>query len=113
MIYESFLGSRIYAIPLGEFGGFDIGETVLIADSVIVVGLLYSGRKAAPRRAMPFLHLAAVTFLVGLGLASASNQQIGDTFLAYHALWHIVGAFGFVALWAFNEVRFSSPSAPR
>jgi hypothetical protein len=57
---------------------------------------------------MPFLHLSAISFLVGLGLASASNQQIGGSFLAYHALWHIVGAFGFVALWAFNEVRFSS-----
>jgi hypothetical protein len=112
MIYEGFQGSRIYSLPLGEFGGFHVGETVLIVDSWIVVGLLYSGRKAIPRCAMPLLHLTAVTFLVGLGLASASNEQIGALVISYHALWHIIGAFGFVALWVFNDIRFSPPSAP-
>jgi hypothetical protein len=105
MVYESFQVARIYAIPLGEHGGFHIGETLLIVDSWIVVGLLYSGRQSIPRRAMPLLHLTALTFLVGLGLASAANTQVRAPFFAYHALWHIVGGFGFVALWAFNEIR--------
>jgi hypothetical protein len=26
--------------------------------------------------------------------------------LAWHATWHIVGAFGFIVLWPFNHMRF-------
>ena len=26
--------------------------------------------------------------------------------MCYHALWQVVGAFGFVVLWAFNSERF-------
>jgi hypothetical protein len=28
--------------------------------------------------------------------------------IAHHALWHVVGGFGFVLLWAFNHVRTES-----
>jgi hypothetical protein len=32
-------------------------------------------------------------------------------FFAMHALWHLVGAFGFVGFWAFNHVRFAGAAA--
>ena len=46
------------------------------------------------------------SFLVGLLFASASNRKIVYPFFAMYALWHVVGACGFVALWAFDRVRF-------
>ena len=42
----------------------------------------------------------------GLGLATAKNDVIVFPFIPMHALWHVVGAFGFIALWAFNDARF-------
>lgn len=38
----------------------------------------------------------------------ARREQIRAA--AMHALWHLVGPFGFVALWAFNHVRFAPPA---
>ena len=43
-----------------------------------------------------------------LVLATATHQQVAGTVLAYHALWHIVGGFGFVVLLVFNHVRFEA-----
>jgi hypothetical protein len=48
-------------------------------------------------------------FLVGTWLASHRIHQVGATVLAYHAVWHLVAAFGFVIVWAFNHVRFTKP----
>jgi hypothetical protein len=48
-----------------------------------------------------------IVFFTGMLLATGSNEQIVYPFFAVHALWHVVGAFGFVALWAFNQVRFA------
>jgi len=60
-----------------------------------------------PPRARPLLRLVVAIFAVGLLLASASNDKILYPFFALHALWHLVGAFGFAVLWAFNDVRFA------
>ncbi len=116
MVRERFFADEItYLVPLGEFGGFRTGETMLILDSILVVGLLYASRGSIPRDAKPLLNLTAVSFLVGLGLATASNDQIGMLLgtptLAYHALWHLVGAFGFMVFFLFNHVRFNPPQA--
>jgi hypothetical protein len=59
--------------------------------------------------------LQTAWFLFGAWLASAKNHRVDHTVLAYHAVWHVVGAFGFLIIWAFNHVRFggaraSSPS---
>jgi hypothetical protein len=49
----------------------------------------------------------------GSGFASAKNPQVGavgsEEVLAYHALWHLIGAFGFLALFVFNQLRFANP----
>ena len=44
-----------------------------------------------------------------VALASASNQTVHARIFSYHALWHVVGAFGFVLLWGFNQARFVAP----
>ena len=115
MVRERFFADEIhYLIPLGEFGGFRTGEVLLIADSVLATGLLFAARRRVPPVARRLLGLVAVTFLCGLGLATAANHQVGVLLgvpvLAYHALWHLVGAFGFLVLHLFNHVRFAERS---
>ena len=46
--------SSVYAISLGDFGGFKVGETLLILDSLPVVGLLYPRHSFVPARARRF-----------------------------------------------------------
>lgn len=58
------------------------------------------------------LGLVVAIFSAGLLLASAGNERIVRPFFAMHALWHVAGAFGFVALWAMNHVRFGGRQAP-
>ena len=112
MVRERFFASEVsYLIPLGELGGFRTGEVMLIADSVFVVGLLTWTRSRMPARARRLLALLAITFLCGLALATAANEQVGPLLgvpvLAYHALWHLVSGFGFLVFYLFNHVRFN------
>lgn len=98
--------SQLNALSFGDFGGFHVGEVLLILNSFLGVGLLYARLGRIPPHARPLLYLVTGIFLLGLGLATASNQQVDFRILAYHATWHIVSAFGFVALWVFNSARF-------
>jgi hypothetical protein len=104
---EAVTGEKHYLIPFGEHGGFYTGEVVLILDSFLVVGLLVAKRREIPARAKPLLWLVTGFFTVGLLLATAGNQEVAGPFWSWHALWHVVGAFGFVLFWAFNHVRFA------
>lgn len=99
---------RSFLIPLGNWGGFYPGETWLIALSLAVTALFYARRSDIPVAARPLLTLVVAIFLVGMLLATARNEDVVYPFFAIHALWHLVGAFGFVALWAFNHVRFAA-----
>jgi hypothetical protein len=98
--------TKIMLINLGVFGGFTLLEVTLILNSLLAVGLLYARRARIPPRARPLLYLLTVLFVIGALLATASNQRVDFHILAWHATWHIVGAFGFIALWAFNHMRF-------
>ena len=95
-----------YLIGFGTWGGFRPGQTWLIGFSIAATALFYLKRKSIPREAMPLLMLVTGMFLVGLLLATAKNDRVVFPFLSLHALWHLVSAFGFIALWFFNEVRF-------
>ncbi|MBP6014214.1 MAG: hypothetical protein KBA31_18445 [Alphaproteobacteria bacterium] len=95
-----------YLVGFGSWGGFKPGQSWLIGFSLAATILFYLKRKQIPPRAMPVLMLVTGIFLVGLGLATAKNDTIVFPFLSFHALWHVVGAFGFIALWFFNDVRF-------
>jgi len=102
---------RTHLLPLGAWGGFYPGETCLIALSWVVVGLFAARRHRIPARAKPLLLWVVGLFFVGMILATASNDQVVYPFFALHALWHLVGAFGFVTFWAFNHVRFGEEAA--
>jgi hypothetical protein len=102
---------RSYLIPLGAWGGFYPGESFLIAFSWLVVALFWARRTRIPARAKPLLGLVVAIFFAGMLLATGSNEQVVYPFFAVHALWHVVGAFGFVAFWAFNHVRFAEAGA--
>lgn len=106
MIADALAGRDKLAIQLGDFGGFYPGEVMLILDSVLVVALMYARRRLIPDAARPLLHVVTLTFLVGLGLATAAGETVHWRWVSYHALWHVVGAFGFMVLWGFNHVRF-------
>lgn len=103
--YDRYM-SGAYLIGFGQWGGFKPGQTWLIGFSLAATMLFYLKRRAIPQRAMPLLQLVTVIFACGLALATARQDKIVYPFLSLHALWHLVGAFGFIALWAFNDVRF-------
>ena len=72
-----------------------------------MVGLFVARRERIPERARPLLIGVFGLFFFGMLLATARNDVVLFPFLALHALWHLVGAFAFVGLWAFNHVRFA------
>lgn len=102
---------RAYLVPLGAWGGFYPGETWLIALSWVTVGLFVARRERIPPAARPLLLGVFALFFVGMLLATARNDLVVFPFLPLHALWHLVAAFAFVGLWAFNHVRFSLEDA--
>jgi hypothetical protein len=89
--------------------GYTIRQVTLIVDALLVTGLLYVKYPKMPVRARALLNVQTGWFLLAAWLASSDNHRV-DGVIAYHALWHIVGAFGFVLLWGFNQARFH-PSA--
>ena len=93
-------------LPFGGWGGYMVGEIVLIANALAVLGLFVANLGAIPPGARRTLGLTAGLFLVGAGLSTAGGDVIVARLFPVHALWHLVGAFGFVALWAFNHQRF-------
>lgn len=99
---------RSYLVPLGAWGGFYPGESFLIAMSWVVVGLFVARRASISASARPLLWLVTGLFFVGMLLATARNDVVVFPFLALHALWHLVGAFAFVGLWAFNHVQLDA-----
>jgi hypothetical protein len=101
---------RHYLVPLGGWGGFYPGESWLIALSLVTFALFHRRRDRIPPAAKPLLWLTVAIFLIGMLLATATNERIVYPFFALHALWHLVGAFGFVVFWAFNDVRFARPA---
>lgn len=103
--------AHFYIISFGSFGGFHPMEIMLILNSLLVVGLLFASLRKVPVKARPLLYLLTAFFLVGALLASASNQRVDYHIYCYHALWHVIGAFGFVVLWAFNNARLGQASA--
>lgn len=98
--------TSFYLISVGTFGGFHPMEIMLILDCIAIVALFFGSLGKVPPRNRPLLYLLTVIFFVGALLATASNQRIDFHIICYHALWHVVGAFGFIILWVFNRERF-------
>lgn len=94
-------------LTVGGFGGFYMSEVALILNSFVATGIFLANLQKIPRAARPLLMLTFFMFLVGLGLATANNDQIAYRIFAFHATWHIVGAFALTTLWLFNHIRFN------
>lgn len=106
--YDRFPGTTsFYIIPLGTWGGFYPGEFALVVFSWLVLFLFIAKWKMVPYKARPLLLLVALVFFAGMLLATADQELIVYPFFAVHAIWHVVSAFGFITLWAFNHLRFS------
>jgi hypothetical protein len=105
--------SRLVVLGFGAFGGFTVGELILITNSILGTLLLGLRINRAPRDSRPYYWLTVAWFLAGTLAATASNQQVDFTFMAWHALWHIIGGFGFIMLWAYADARFASRLAPQ
>ena len=69
-----------------------------------LVDVLAARKRIAPQ-AKPLLHAVTAIFVVGLGLATADGSVVIGRVGSLHALWHVVGSFGFVFLWVFTQVR--------
>lgn len=111
MFGEAATGTKTYLVSFGEHGGFYPGEAMLIVDSLLVTGLLVAKRSTFPDRARPLLWITTALFVLGLALATADGDVVGGRVGSWHALWHVVGGFGFVFLWAFNHVRLMEERA--
>lgn len=98
--------TRFMVVPLGDWGGFYPGEAWLIGFSLLNMILFFKNWSKIPSNARPLLILVAATFFCGMLLASATNDTIIYPFMPLHALWHLVSAYGFIMVWAFNHQRF-------
>jgi len=113
IFYEITLPVKVKALDFGAFGQFYIGELALIINGWIVAGIFYANLKRVPEQARGLLHLMFTLFFLGMILASAANSHVILRVFAWHAMWHIVGAFALVTLWLFNHVRFNEPAPAR
>lgn len=107
LLYEVLSGNKVPLLQFGAFGRFYTGEVVLILNAWVVVILFVVYWRMVPVKARPLMGLVIAVFFIGMLLATADGDQIGLRILPWHALWHIVGAFGFVTLFLFNHVRFT------
>ena len=98
---------RQYLLNFGDWGGFNPGEVWLIGFSWVNFGVFFWFWKEIPKKARPLLLVVFLMFFCGMLLATASNDKIVYPFLSLHALWHLVSAFAFIVLWAFNHERFT------
>lgn len=93
-------------VTFGAWGGYMVGEIVLIADAVAALLLFVRYRAEIPARAGVLLRACAAAFAVGAALSTAGNDVVVARLYPLHALWHLVSAFGFLLLWAANHHRF-------
>lgn len=114
LFYEAiFLTTKWKLIDFGEFGWFNVGEAALIASSLVSTILFFLNWSRIPRAARPLLLLVCGMFIAGLVLASAKNSHVIMRVFAWHATWHILGAFALITLWLFNHVRFNEADPPQ
>ncbi len=107
LVYETISGNKHPLLRFGTFGQFYAGEVALIVNGWIVVGLFAWNYRTIPRETRPLFFTMITCFFTGMLMATASNDQITVRIIPWHALWHIVGAFGFITMWVFNHTRFN------
>ncbi len=105
--YEVISPPQNIFLPLGEKGGFTFGEIALILNAILSVIIISYYSRSFTKKQKSVMKVLVAIFLLGLLLATGSDDYIYPTFLSWHSLWHITGAFGFVVFWFFNHLRFS------
>lgn len=91
---------------LGEGKGFTLGEFALILNAVVAVMILGSSYRKLTFRERVVLLVILGTFLLGLSLATGSDEYIFPKYIGWHSMWHLTGSFGFILFWYFNHLRF-------
>jgi len=94
------------ALAFASAGGLSFGELVIALDYLVLVVLLVRERKRMPIRARRLLGALGAMGLLSLPFAAQTNDALGQRMFAYHALWHLIGAFALCVLWVINEIRF-------
>ena len=107
---ETYLDYLPFPIRFGEHGGFNVGELVLIGDALLATTLLARARHQLAPKPRRVLVVVFFAFVLGVALASADGTKVDCRVLSHHALWHIVSAFAFVLVWAFNDLRLHPPA---
>lgn len=107
IFYEVTLPEKMKALDFGSFGFFHVGEVILILNAWLCAGMFFGHWKRIPKPARPAIVMTFVMFFFGMLLATAANNQIWYRIFAWHATWHILGAFALVTLWLFNHIRFT------
>lgn len=107
LTYEAASGNKVPLIRFGGWGQFMVGEVALILNCWVAAGLFFTNKKSMRPEARPLLNVTLSLFLVGMVLATASNDHILPAILPWHAMWHLIGAFGFMTLWLMNHQRFA------
>jgi hypothetical protein len=111
MAYEIYLPKKTPLLVFGSFGQFYVGEVALILNAFVGVAIFIVNFKRIPSEARGLFTLIFAMFFCGMLLATADNSYVSLRVFAWHAVWHLVGAFGFVTLWVFNHVRFNEQQA--
>ena len=111
LAFEVTFPKKLPFLSLGASAHFYFGEVALILNAFVVVGLFVLYHHRIPRNARGLFYLIVGMFLCGLVLATGDNDYVTWRIVAWHSVWHLVGAFGFVTLWLFNYVRFNESDA--
>lgn len=111
--YETQLPQKWKMLDFGDFGFFHVGEVILIMNAWLVAGMFFGHWRHIPRHSRPALIMTFVMFFAGMLLATASNSHISYRIFAWHAVWHIIGAFALVTLWLFNHLRYNDVRGPQ
>lgn len=105
--YEIFSPPESIFLQLGEKSGFTFGEVALILNAILSVSVMAYYSKTFTQKQKSVLKILVLIFLLGLILATGNDDFIKPTFIGWHSLWHVTGAFGFVVFWFLNHLRFS------
>lgn len=113
LAYEVVAPVKRYVITFGSHGGFHFGQAALILNAFVVLGLFIVGFGSMPQEVRGLFYLVAAMFFAGLLLATGRQSLITTRVFAWHAFWHLDGAFGFITLWFLNHVRFNEVGVHR
>jgi hypothetical protein len=109
LMLDAHLAVKSWSFRFGTFGAFSIAELILIGDSFISLVLLLLGLGKIPPVARPMLCPAVCMLVASFFIATTAHVHVNTSLLLFHAMWHIIGSFGFLSFWVFNDIRLYRP----